>query len=451
MFDFADFAGRKIAILGGGVSGVSLAMLALRLGAVPFLSDAAKISETFAGCLREAGIAFEEGGHTGKILDADLVVAGSGFPPTARILKEIEKNRVPLVGELDFALPYIDAKVVGITGSNGKTTTTSLVGYLLAAIGLRAAVAGNIGTPIADYAVTEHKYDYIATELSSFQLHWARNIALAGAVVTNLAPDHIDWHGSYDNYVAAKAKILSFIKHDGFGIVQERDVDVLNAHRDGIYRLSWGFERGARQIVLDADSRRAFIECGELFAFDESNLLGAHNMENVAMALSAIHLGGQDVAVARRHLAGYVPPPHRCTLVLEKDGVRYVDDSKGTNIAATVTALSSIEGKKVIILGGKGKGENYATLVEPLKEFARNAILIGEEAGVIADALTTGGFVTHSFASDMGEAVRLAARAAEAGDVVLLSPACTSWDMYKNYGERGDHFASLVRSIVGGA
>lgn len=446
----SDYTGRKISILGGGVSGVSLAMLALRLGASPFLSDAAKIPETFADRLRAAGIAFEEGGHTGIIMGADLVVISSGFPPTAKILKEVEKNGIPIAGELDFALPHIDAKVIGITGSNGKTTTTSLLGYLLSSIGLRAAVAGNIGTPIADFAAAGDACDYIAAELSSFQLHWARDISLSGAIVTNLAPDHIDWHGSYDNYVAAKAKVLSFIRDDGFGIVQERDVDVLNAVREGIYRLSWGGDGGTRKILLDTGSQAASIGGRELFSFNESGLIGAHNMENVAMALSAISLSGGDVAVARRHLAGYAPPPHRCALVLEKGGVRYVNDSKGTNVAATVTALSSIEGGKVIILGGKGKGEDYAPLVEPLKQFARCAILLGEEAGAIAAALTAGGFGALSFASGMEEAVRLAAAAAKAGDVVLLSPACTSWDMYKSYGERGDHFTSLVRDIIGG-
>ena len=450
MYDIADVKGIKVGILGGGVSGTSLAMLASRLGAVPFLSDTAEISEPFAGRLREAGIVYEEGGHTEKILGADLVVAGSGFPPTVGILKDIEKRRIPLIGELDFALPHIDARVIGVTGSNGKTTTTSLLGYLLSAIGLRAEVAGNIGTPIGDYAATDHACDYIAAELSSFQLHWARDISLAGAIVTNLAPDHIDWHGSYANYVTAKAKILSFIKDDGFAIVQERDTSALQARGELTCLLSWGSEKGARKIILDADSQTAFIEDCELFAFCESRLLGAHNMENVAMAMSALSLSGQDVTAARRHLAGYVPPPHRCALVLERDGVRYVNDSKGTNIAATITALSSIEGKKVIILGGKGKGEDYATLIEPLKEFARSAILIGEEARVIANALRSGGFDSYSFAADMDEAVRLAASGAEAGDVVLLSPACTSWDMYKNYGERGNHFESLVRSIVGG-
>ena len=440
----------KVAILGGGVSGTSLALLASRLGADVLLSDSAAISDSLAGRLHGAGIAYEERGHTEKVSAADLVVVGSGFPPKAPVLAEVEQRGVPVLGELDFVLPRLDGRVIGITGSNGKTTTTSLAGYLFSSLGLRTAVAGNIGTPVADYAGKGETYDCIVVELSSFQLHWAKRISLDGAVVTNLAPDHIDWHGSYDNYVRAKARILDFVKGTGFAIVQERDLSVLQPSGDNIYSLSWDSERGERKIVLDSRTRTAFLGDRLLLAFEDSGLLGSHNMENAAMALAALFLSGQDGETARSHLVGYVAPPHRCALVLEKGGVRYVDDSKGTNIAATVTALSAIEGEKLIILGGKGKGEDYSTLVEPLKAFASYAILIGEESTAIAKALEAGGFASYSAVADMEAAVRLAAARAKAGDVVLLSPACTSWDMYKNYGERGDHFASLVERLVGG-
>jgi UDP-N-acetylmuramoylalanine--D-glutamate ligase len=171
-------------------------------------------------------------------------------------------------------------------------------------------------------------------------------------------------------------------------------------------------------------------------------------MENVAMAMAVVCLLGADTAGARRKLASHVPPPHRCALVAVSGGVKYVDDSKGTNIAATVTAMSSRDGKKVVILGGKGKGEDYAALLDPLRSHARWAVLIGEEADKIASALEEGAYREYSRASGMEEAVRLASERASAGDVVLLSPACTSWDMYKNYGERGDHFARVVKKMT---
>ena len=443
-----ELAGRRIVVLGAGVSGVSLARLARRLGADVFLSDAGAISDEARDALLSAEVSFESEGHTDRVFQCDEVLVGSGFPPTAAIVSRVREKGLVLKGELDFVRPYLRGKLIGITGSNGKTTTTSLAGYLLQSLGYRAPVAGNIGKPLADMAGID--YDFIVAELSSFQLHWANACALDGAVVTNLAPDHIDWHGSYERYVQAKAKIFSFLREDGFGILQKSDLGVLDSGGKTLYGLSWDEPDAELAVVLHRKRRSARISHRELFHFSETNLLGAHNMENVAMAMAVIDLLGADVAAARAKLADYVPPPHRCALVAEWKGVHYVDDSKGTNIAATVTALSSIDGKKVIILGGKGKGEDYATLLEPLRAHARWAVLIGEESEKIASSLDAGEFHNYSRASGMEEAVRLAADHASTGDVVLLSPACTSWDMYRNYGERGDHFAGIVKKMTGG-
>lgn len=435
----------RVTVLGGGVSGSSMAALAVRLGADVFLSDAGQVD---GGRLRDLGIAYEVGGHTERALDCDMVLVGSGFPPTAKILDLALKKGLPVQGELDFVLPYLRGRVIGITGSNGKTTTTSLIGHLLREAGARVAVAGNIGTAVADVAGED--FDYIVAELSSFQLHWASAARLAGAVVTNLAPDHIDWHGSYENYISAKARILSFVDGDGFSIVQERDAGVLQPRRPGAYFLGWDTAQREDRIVLDSRRRLATLADEELYRFDETALLGSHNLENVAMSMAVVALCDEDRAAARRRLSAYSPPPHRCALVLERGGIRYVDDSKGTNIAATIAALSSIEGSKIVILGGRGKGENYATLLEPLRRYAKKALLVGEAAAEIAEALIAGGYEAFAVSGSMERAVRDAAAVAVDGDVVLLSPACTSWDAYKNYGERGDHFASLVRRIVGG-
>lgn len=448
-------SGKKITILGAGISGLSLARLALKLRADVLISEAKDIADETAEKLTAEGIACESGGHSQRALGCDLAIVSSGFPPSAEIVKTLQDRGVPLVGELDFVRPFLSGRVIGITGSNGKTTTTSLAGHLLEAAGFRVAIAGNIGNPIADIACSE--YDYIVAELSSFQLHWSERFALDVAIVTNLAPDHIDWHGSFGKYVEAKARILSSVAGDGFSIVREIDSDALGVHREKTFGLTWDESRNPCAILLDGNAGNARLRLRQadgsasetpLFNFSDTKLLGKHNMENVAMAMSALCLSGVSPSSVLPSLGTYVPPPHRCALVAEIGGISYVDDSKGTNVAASATALSSLPGRKVVILGGRGKGEDYGQLKSALIANARRAILMGEAAAEIADALEKNGYTNFQIVKDMEEAVKYAAEIALPGDMVLLSPACTSWDMYKNYGERGDHFASLVRRMV---
>ncbi len=451
----ALLSGKKITILGAGISGIALARLASRLGAKAFLSEARDIPAEVTQSLKSNGIEYESGGHSIKTLGCDKAVVGSGFPPSAEIIGVLREHGVPMAGELDFVYPYLSGRLIGVTGSNGKTTTTSLIGHLLESRGGRVATAGNIGRPIADFACEE--FDYIVAELSSFQLYWSNDLAVDVAVVTNIAPDHIDWHGSFEDYVEAKARLLSSVKENGFAILQERDMDILGARERGTFSLAWDKTLCENAILLDdrAGSARLRRERADgvpvmetpLFNFADTTLLGNHNMENVAMAMAAVNLLGVEPSRVLPALGTYVPPPHRCALVAEVGGVSYVDDSKGTNVAATVTALTSLPGKKVVILGGRGKGEDYSQLKDALRENARWAILLGEAAPAIADALRGNRYNDFSMVADMEEAVQKATERALPGDMVLLSPACTSWDMYKNYGERGDHFASLVRRM----
>ncbi|MDR2780189.1 MAG: UDP-N-acetylmuramoyl-L-alanine--D-glutamate ligase [Synergistaceae bacterium] len=440
--------GTRLTVLGAGTSGISLALMARKMGAEVFVSDSSKISGHVSARLDETGISYEQEGHTENVFRGERIVVGSGFPPQAPIIAKLRERGVSPVAELDFVLPFISSRVIGVTGSNGKTTTTSLLAHLLSASGAKCAAAGNIGSPIADFAGVD--LEYIALELSSFQLYWADSASLAGAIVTNLAPDHIDWHGSYENYAASKARILSFVRDEGFSIIQKRDEKTLGSRGSGNYSLSWDEPREPRTISLSAVEKNAEMDGAELFRFCETNLIGAHNMENTAMAMAAIKLLGLDAESARASLASYEAPPHRCRLVLTAEsGVRYIDDSKGTNIAASSAAMSSIEGPHIVILGGRGKGEDYSGLLEPLRKYARFAVLIGEEANEIAAALKNGGYTNFLESGDLESAVKFASRMARRGDSVLLSPACTSWDAYKNYGERGEHFAALVMKYAG--
>lgn len=448
--------GKKISVIGAGVSGKALADLASRLGADVFISEAKKLDGAAKAEFSRSGIEWEEGGNSDRLLDADEIVVSSGISPKAPILVRAAERGVKLIGELDFVSPYLNGVVIGVTGSNGKTTTTSMTGYFLEKLGCSVVTAGNIGNPVAKAAESDH--DFIVLELSSFQLHWAKNFRCDVAIVTNLAPDHINWHGSYENYVAAKANIIRCLKDGGAAICQKRDEKALRVaeKKCRVFPLSWGAPEGSeRGICMDKSENAAFLNGSgsdarfKLFDFSSVKLLGAHNLENTAMSAAALALVNVG-RVPSDVISSYVPPAHRCAFAGKSGGITFVDDSKGTNVAATITAMSSLPGTKVIILGGQGKGEDYAPLAQAVKKYARAAVLLGSEKTKIAKALEDSGYKTfHVVDDDMSEAVEKAFSLAKDGDTVLLSPAVTSWDMYPNYNERGDDFCRIVKNLIG--
>ena len=443
--------GKKISIIGAGVSGRALAELAVKLGGSVFVSDSKSIAAETEEFFSSLGISWESNGNTARALDADILVVGSGIPPKNEIVSAANEAGVPVVGELDFVYPYLNGTIIAITGSNGKTTTTSMTAYLLEKAGYNVAPCGNIGNPAAKIA--EGKYDFIVMELSSFQLYWASSFRCDVAIVCNLAPDHIDWHGSYENYVDAKANIIRCLNDGGAAIFQERDALSLKVSGEMIFPLSWGSADSHKHgIYMDEKSGAAWLNnvgCSDvhkLFDFDDVKLLGTHNLENTAMSAAALAL--YDIKAGKEDIASYVPPKHRCAFAGEANAVKFVDDSKGTNVAATITAMSALPGTKVIILGGQGKGEDYAPLAAAVKKYTKSAVIIGSEKEKIAKALDEAGFEKYVRAITMEEAVRAAYATASAGDTVLLSPACTSWDMYPNYGARGDDFCLAARKII---
>jgi len=448
-----DLQGKRITIIGSGVSGKGLAFLAARLGASVFVTEKKHLDEDARAMFREKGIAWEEDGHSGRACEADLVVAGSGIPPSAPVVVEAVKRRIPVTGELDFLAPFLRGRIIGVTGSNGKSTTTALLGHMLTRKGFAVSVAGNIGTSLADSAL--RVWDFIVVELSSFQLHWNSCLSCSVAVVTNLAPDHIDWHGSYDEYVRAKARIITTLGESGLAVIQERDRAALGAASEDerLVCFSWKGEfsgRCEKAILADENSRSVYIRTGKdeekLFDFDDLPLIGRHNIENGSMAAGVIHLLGEKGGAASL-FSGFKGLPHRCEKVAEIGGILFIDDSKGTNVASTCTALTSIEGSKAIILGGQGKGEDYAPLAETVRREAAAAVVMGEEREKIVRALREAGYGAIIEAEGMEDAVRKAASALAGKGVVLLSPACTSWDMYPNYKKRGEHFRNIVLSL----
>lgn len=444
--------GRRISVIGAGVSGSALAELAVKLGADVFVSDAKELKPETAETFKKLGIAWEESGNTERLLDADEIVVSSGISPENPMLVEAAERGMTITGELDFVHPYLEGIIIAVTGSNGKTTTTSMIGHFLEKCGFAVLTGGNIGNAVARAA--DGVYDFIVLELSSFQLYWAKTFRCDIAIVTNLAPDHINWHGSYENYVAAKANLFNCLYEGGSAIYQKRDESALNPTVKKKFPLSWGDPVSDNMgIYMDEYEKAAYINGGsramllKLFDFSDVHLLGTHNLENTAMAMAIIALFNI-TNCPRDIISSYVPPKHRCAFAGKVKNVTFVDDSKGTNVAATVTAMSALPGPKVIILGGQGKGEEYGPLAEAAKKYTKFAVLLGSEKEKIEAALKEVGYTAYKLTNTMEDAVNEAYAAAEDGDTVLLSPACTSWDMYPSYNARGDHFCEIVKDII---
>jgi UDP-N-acetylmuramoylalanine--D-glutamate ligase len=389
---------------------------------------------------------------------ADIFLLSSGIPPTAPVIIKAQNQNIPVVGELEFVLPHLDGSIIGITGTNGKSTVTSLVGHLLGEFCNKTAVGGNLGRAMADFA--HEKYSYIVLELSSAQLHYLRqqkNKNFKIAVITNLAPDHIDWHGSYEKYLEAKARIIQLLADDGWAFVREEDIrKINNLCRDKTTVLKWDLlntRDNAHKIFME-EKRAVLLEgssVNELFKYSDSHLIGKHNCENVAFSIAVLKkVIGANFCLKRsvKKLSSYEGLPHRCEFVAEINGVKYINDSKGTNVAAAITALNSIDGDKIIILGGKGKGEDYTPLAKSVKKNAKYAIVLGCERDKIINSLFENGMRDVVIVNTIPEAVEEASNIASYGDVVLLSPACTSWDQYESYEERGEHFRSSVVNLV---
>ncbi len=452
-----NISGKKISVIGAGISGAGLARLARRLGGRVFVSDEKKISDrSHLELFKSCGIEWEENGHTPKIFDADLLLVGSGISPKAWAVVEGARNEIPIMGELDFIAPFLSGKIIGVTGSNGKSTTTTLTGHLLQKAGFSVEVTGNIGKSLADSAFEQR--DFLVVELSSFQLHWNTRFSCDLAMVTNLAPDHIDWHGSFEEYIKAKAKILSTRKQGGFAIVQETERSMLWKNEMSsdyaVLPFLWkgtGFVQGEALLADEKGGRVVFRDArGDeelLFSFDDVPLIGKHNMENAAFAAGAVRLLTEKKSGLGGLFSGFHGLAHRCEFVAKVRDVTFVDDSKGTNVAASATALRSLPGPKIVILGGQGKGEEYAPLADAVKNEAIAAVILGEEKERIVAALRSAGFSNFFEAGTMEEAVYTASRLAAPGSTVLLSPACTSWDMYPNYKKRGEHFRRLVLDL----
>jgi len=441
----SELSGKRVVVVGLGASGVAAARLCLRRGARVVANDGkpreALSAEALA--LEGQGATLVAGGHAAARIDeADVVVVSPGVPPLPQVAAA-EARGAAVWGEVELAVRSMThaAPVVAVGGTNGKSTTTSLVGLLLEAHGMRAFVGGNLGEPLADHA--DERFDVVVLEVSSFQMERVDTFRPHVSALLNVTDDHLDRYGSFDDYARAKGNAFARQTRDDWAVVPADDAMCLREARRGKAAIVTFGPGGVLDVTEDAVVDR---RTDDRFARGEMALTGGHNALNVAAAVACVRPFGVTAATVRRVLREFHGLPHRTALVAEVHGVRFYDDSKGTNVGAAVTALEGLrEPKAVLIAGGRDKGGSYGPLVDALGRKERAAVLLGEAADVIARAV--GDRVPVRRAATMDEAVRVGASLAQPGDAVLLSPACSSFDMFRDYKHRGDEFVRAVRVL----
>lgn len=449
----SEWKGREAAIVGLGRSGVAASLLLAKQGVRVYASDGGSSAGAVDNAEKlnaAAGIEAVAGAHDlERIARAVVVVASPGVPPDAPPLAAARAAGAPIVSEIEVALRALDsARYIAVTGTNGKTTTTALIGHLLRTIGKRVADAGNIGTPLTEIALRDDRPEWIALELSSFQLHDTPSVNPTVGVLTNLSPDHLDRYGSTDEYYADKALL--------FRNASERSTWVLNADDDGVLAMAAGVAGAHRRFGITSEGSEMTYEGGELrwngakvLAREALPLLGDHNVMN-AMAASLAVIAADPAHTSRGALAriaeglrSFRAPPHRLELVGERGGVLWINDSKATNISSTQVAIHGMTRPTVLLLGGRHKGEPYTALADGLRKHARVVLAYGEAAPIIEHDLA-GVVPVERLGNDFAAVVARARSLAKNGDVVLLSPACSSYDMFRNYEERGAAFRRLA-------
>ena len=442
----------RIVVLGGAESGVGAAVLAKVKGHEVFLSDKGKIKDEYVETLKKWDIPYEEGRHTEElILNADEVVKSPGIPGTVPMVQKLRAQGTHIVSEIEFASRYDPAKKICITGSNGKTTTTSLIYYLLQNAGLNVGLGGNIGKSYAYQVATEH-FDYYVLEISSFQLDDVYDFKPDIAIITNITPDHLDrYDHKMENYVAAKFNITKNLTRDDCFIFDSDD-DITIGHLDNIIlrckMLPFSQEKEVEQGAFLRDDKivlRYEEEETDLY-LQELALGGKHNIYNSMAAALAAKASGIDNEVIRNSLATFQPIEHRLEPVLSIKDVLYINDSKATNIDSAWYALECQKRPVVWIVGGTDKGNDYSILNDLVREKVKAIVCLGVDNAKIHAAFGSMG-KPMADALSAEEAVRKSAEFAEPGDVVLLSPCCASFDLFKNYEDRGQQFKEAVRKL----
>lgn len=451
------FRNRQVVVLGLAKSGLAAAKLLRQLGAHVTVNDRQpedQIAESDKQQLAEWGVRTVFGGHPEGLItsEVDLVVKNPGIPYEVTPIQEALRHGVPVVTEVELGWQWTSSPIIAITGSNGKTTTTTLIGEMLREAGRQVHVVGNIGQVMSEVAFSSRPDETLVVELSSFQLMGTVEFRPAIGVLTNVYPAHLDYHGTMDAYVAAKCRL--------FANQQATDAAVLNADQDISRqvartlrsRIFWFSLQGPVSVGVFMEGEYIFWKPAEgervpLFRRDEVALKGDHNLANLLAAATAALLDGVSVEAVRNVARSFVGVEHRLEFVREVGGVAYYNDSKATNATAAMTALRSFREGVTWIAGGLDRGVSFDEMIPTVQRHVRRVIAYGQTRELIVDMCRRAGVTDCFMAVDVEDAVRLARRLTPAGEVVLLSPACASWDMYRSFEERGHIFKQAVHKL----
>jgi len=448
-----DLKNKRVLVVGLGRSGAAAAFFLQEHGAKVTVSDTrseAQLQHEVAQLL-DRGISIEAGRHGERTFrDQDLIVVSPGVPPDQPQLQHARTLGIPVIGEVELAFRFLQGKVLAITGSNGKTTTTTLVGEILNKAGKKTLVGGNIGTPVISLAGKSSAESLVVLEVSSFQLETIEQFRPWIAAILNITPDHLDRHHTFEAYVAAKARIFENQASGDFGVLNADDAACVALEKKVKGSLYWfsrkqpveqgAFLKGEQIIFRQNGKEQPVLSRGDI------TLKGLHNLENVLAAVTMTMLAGCDPQRVRQAVSEFHAVEHRLELVNAVNGVTFYNDSKATNVDATIKALESFPGNIHIILGGKDKGSDYTVLVPLLRERVKAAYLIGAAAEKIRSQIQ--GSTTLVSAGTLERAVHQAFEVAKPGDIVLLAPACASFDQFENYEQRGRIFKELVHALA---
>ncbi len=442
---------KRIVIVGAGESGTGAALLAKARGFDVFVSDSGAIKDKYRDDLIRNKVEYEENGHTEtEVLNADLIIKSPGIPDQAKIIALAKEKSIEVIDEIEFGFRFIKGKVIAITGTNGKTTTTLLTYHLMKAAGFSVALAGNVGESLAR-KIAHGNHDWYVLEISSFQLDGTRLFRPDIAVLLNITPDHLDRYDSVlQNYINSKFRIIQNMDAGNYFIYCSDDPIISNelARRSpGVTQIPVSLKTGAGPVYADGTTMH-FKSGNETFSIrqEETTLQGPHNLINTMAAVSAAHLAGAKLKSIKEGLKTFKNAPHRLELIATINGVDFINDSKATNVDSVGYALGSFNRPVVWIAGGVDKGNDYGLIKNQVQKKVKTLICLGKENEKLRTFF--GGIVKsiHETQS-ITTLVRLALQEAEPGDVVLLSPACASFDLFKNYEDRGEQFRKAVLEL----
>lgn len=444
-----DLQGKTVTIVGLGAAGLAAARFCLKQGANVHVTDMKSEAELAPALASIPGAQPFFGAHPdAAFAGADIVMVSPGVPLSGAPLKALAAKGIRLVGDVEFAAPFLRAPAIAVTGTNGKSTVTALIGEMLEVAGRNVFVGANLGRPVFEAA--DEDFDALVLELSSYQIETLESLFPEVALLLNVTEDHLDRYDSFEHYRATKARLLALVPEDGTAVMNLddpatlADAKSLKAHCVGFTLDGAAAPKGWGRLSLEGTA--AVSTSGLRIDLSGSKLTGRHNLANQLAAIAAAEAFGLSQSEIQQAINKFQGLRHRCEFVAEISGVRYYDDSKGTNVGAVVESLRGFEVPVVLVAGGVSKRGSYASLVEAARGRVKAAMLIGEAADEIAQALE--GVCPAEKCASIEDAVARAAAVAERGDVVLLSPACSSFDQFKNYAERGDRFSAAVRGLA---